>query len=44
MHTVAAAYPQRTLNGTLNCSSHSGTVLYETNVASEKESVCVPDE
>ena len=34
--TVAAAYPQSTLNGTLTRSSLSGTALYETYVAGWK--------
>ena len=40
-HPVAAEYPHRTFNGTPTCSNHIGTVLYETHVASQKESVCV---
>ena len=38
---VAAEYPQSILNGTPTCSNHSGTALYETNVAGEEESGCV---
>ena len=34
--TVAAAYPRSTLNGTLSCSSLSGTVSYETYIAGQK--------
>ena len=41
MHGVAAVYPQSTLKGTPACSSHSGTVLYETYLASQEESGCV---
>ena len=39
-HPVAAVYPHSTVNGTLTCISHSGTLhtLYETHVASQKES------
>ena len=41
MHPVAAEYPHSTLNGTLNCSGHIGTELYETHVAGQEESGCV---
>ena len=34
--TVGAAYPQSTLNGTLTCSSLSGTASYETYVAGRR--------
>ena len=30
--TVAGEYPQHTLTGTLTCSSHSGTALYQRNL------------
>ena len=30
--TVASEYPHSTLKGTLTCSSHSGTALYETHI------------
>ena len=36
-HAVAAEYPHSTLNGTLNCSSHSGTALYETHLAGQED-------
>ena len=32
--TLAAGYPQSTINGTPTCSSHSGTAFYETYFAS----------
>ena len=34
VYTVAAEYPQHTLTATPTCSGHSGTVLYDTYVAS----------
>ena len=41
MHPVAVEYPHSILSGTLTCSSHSGTALYETHVAGQEESGCV---
>ena len=38
LHT--AVYPRSTLNDTLVCSTHIGTVLYETQVAGQEESGC----
>ena len=35
-NAVAAEYPQHTLTATPTCSSHSGVVLYETYVASQR--------
>ena len=32
VHTVAAEYPHSTLNGTLTCSSHISTALYEPHI------------
>ena len=40
-HPVAAESPHRTLKGTVSCSNHSGTALYETHVAGQEESGCV---
>ena len=39
VHQVAAEYPHSTLNGIPTCSSHSGTALYETHLASQEECV-----
>ena len=36
-HAVAAEYPHSTLKGTPTCSSHSGTLSYETHAASQEE-------
>ena len=41
VHAVAAEYPHSALEGTQTCSSHSGTELYDTYVASQEESGCV---
>ena len=41
VHAVAADYSHSTLSGTPTCSSHSGTALYETHIASQGESGCV---
>ena len=40
-HAVAVEYSHSTLNSTLTCSSYIGTLLYETQVASQEESDCV---
>ena len=36
MYEVAAKYNNSTLKGTLTCSSHNGTALYETCIAGQK--------
>ena len=41
VHAIAAEYPLSTVNGTLTCSSLSGTELYETCIAGQEESGCV---
>ena len=37
-HPVPAQYPHGICNGTPTCSSHIGTVLYETHIAIQRES------
>ena len=41
MRTEAAEYPHSTLNGTLTCSRHNDTALYEIHIASHEEFGCV---
>ena len=40
-YSEAAEYPHCTLRGTLTCSSHGGTTLYDTHIAGQEESSCV---
>ena len=41
MHPEDAEYLHSTLNGTSTCSTHRGTLLYETHEAGQEESGCV---
>ena len=41
MHAVVAEFLHSTLRVTLACSSHIGTVQYETHVAGQEEFGCV---